>query len=236
VDIASSAPAASTPGGLDQPASSSSTAPESSIANTPTVSGRSAANGTRRGRISLLSVSRLWFWLRQLIAAIQIVACSVSLALVQDSRDGNSPGSYRMLIVAYLVFRVVGLFPLCWDCCRHLLPNPFQIPDEEFSFASGGKKLGATEATINGFSTYTFKLNRGASATDREGGVLARGTDMERVISAEDAVCAICLGKYEDNDELRELACLHLYHKGCVDQWLKVHAACPYCRHQVNGS
>lgn len=45
--------------------------------------------------------------------------------------------------------------------------------------------------------------------------------------------CCICLAKYENNDELRELPCSHLFHRECVDKWLKINALCPLCKNEV---
>lgn len=45
--------------------------------------------------------------------------------------------------------------------------------------------------------------------------------------------CCICLINYEDEDELRELTCSHLFHKDCVDKWLKINATCPLCKCEV---
>lgn len=49
-------------------------------------------------------------------------------------------------------------------------------------------------------------------------------------------VCCICLAKYANNDELRELPCSHLFHKECVDKWLKINALCPLCKNEVGDS
>lgn len=46
-------------------------------------------------------------------------------------------------------------------------------------------------------------------------------------------VCCICLSKYANNDELRELPCAHFFHKECVDKWLKINALCPLCKGEV---
>lgn len=49
--------------------------------------------------------------------------------------------------------------------------------------------------------------------------------------------CAICLNKIEDKEYIRKLKCNHLFHKKCVDNWLKKNIenpSCPYCRGIVN--
>jgi E3 ubiquitin-protein ligase RNF115/126 len=38
----------------------------------------------------------------------------------------------------------------------------------------------------------------------------------------EDNKCNICWDEFEQNQSLRRLQCLHLYHKDCIDPWLKV--------------
>lgn len=43
--------------------------------------------------------------------------------------------------------------------------------------------------------------------------------------------CSICLGDYKDTDMLRVLPdCGHLFHRKCVDPWLRLHPTCPVCR------
>ncbi|GJM99076.1 hypothetical protein PR202_ga16141 [Eleusine coracana subsp. coracana] len=48
-------------------------------------------------------------------------------------------------------------------------------------------------------------------------------------------VCCICLTKYGDDDELRELPCKHFFHVQCVDKWLKINAVCPLCKTEIGG-
>ncbi|KAI3970003.1 hypothetical protein MKW92_037105 [Papaver armeniacum] len=96
---------------------------------------------------------------------------------------------------------------------------------------------GASEETINALPTYKFKLKKSnAEGVGEGGGTLAAGNEKELIISGEDAVCSICLDKYADNEEVRELPCSHLFHVDCVAKWLKMNATCPLCKRGVKGN
>lgn len=42
--------------------------------------------------------------------------------------------------------------------------------------------------------------------------------------------CTICLSEFEEDECVRRLPCMHLYHVECVDQWLSTNKRCPICR------
>ena len=43
--------------------------------------------------------------------------------------------------------------------------------------------------------------------------------------------CVFCLCDVDEGDEIRELACKHLFHRSCLDRWLEFgRATCPLCR------
>lgn len=43
--------------------------------------------------------------------------------------------------------------------------------------------------------------------------------------------CPICLGDYQTGERLCALApCRHVFHAGCIDEWLKSHQECPNCK------
>ena len=54
------------------------------------------------------------------------------------------------------------------------------------------------------------------------------------IIEKEDTKCSICLGWYENEDELRILPCSHHFHLGCADEWFKITATCPLCVRPIN--
>ncbi|XP_028756148.1 E3 ubiquitin-protein ligase At1g63170-like isoform X2 [Neltuma alba] len=151
------------------------------------------------------------------------------------SSPSDAPKLYRLCIV-FLTFSCIGYampFILCATicCCLPCIISVLGIR-EDFS-----QTRGATVESINALPIYKFKLKKTENSDNQdvntaidEGGIFAAGTEKERAISGEDAVCCICLAKYADNDDLRELPCLHFFHVACVDKWLKINASCPLCK------
>ncbi|KAA8529097.1 hypothetical protein F0562_034104 [Nyssa sinensis] len=46
--------------------------------------------------------------------------------------------------------------------------------------------------------------------------------------------CVVCLSGLRDGDQVRRLACCHVFHKECFDGWLdQLHFDCPLCRSQL---
>ncbi|KAJ7951836.1 E3 ubiquitin-protein ligase [Quillaja saponaria] len=156
------------------------------------------------------------------------------------SSPSDAPKLYRLCIV-FLTFSCIGYampFILCATicCCLPCIISVLGIREDL------SQTRGATLESINALPTYKFKLKKNEVEDQPlntgidEGGVLAAGTEKERAISGEDAVCCICLAKYADDDELRELPCCHVFHVDCVDKWLKINASCPLCKSEVGES
>lgn len=54
--------------------------------------------------------------------------------------------------------------------------------------------------------------------------------DSEMFADDSNACCAICLGDFEEGDQLRRLPCGHQqFHAACVDHWLSKAGRCPLC-------
>lgn len=51
-------------------------------------------------------------------------------------------------------------------------------------------------------------------------------------IQFEQTQCAICLVDYQLNERVNKLACHHIYHRPCWQEWAKRNASCPLCRIQ----
>ncbi|KAF8026560.1 hypothetical protein BT93_F3142 [Corymbia citriodora subsp. variegata] len=157
------------------------------------------------------------------------------------SSPSDAPKLYRLCIV-FLTFSCIGYampFILCATicCCLPCIMSVLGIR-EDFS-----QTRGATSESINALPVYKFKVKQELNADGgdfnpggSEGGFLAPGTEKERFLSGEDAVCCICLSRYADNDELKELPCHHVFHVECIDKWLKINASCPLCKSEISES
>ncbi|CAK8568694.1 unnamed protein product [Lathyrus sativus] len=152
------------------------------------------------------------------------------------SSANEAPNLYRLCVV-FLTFSCIGYalpFILCLTicCCLPCIISTLGVNEDM------PQTRGATSECIDALPTHKFKLKKSKSIDEStpaviEGGIVSVGTEKERVISGEDAVCCICIANYENDDELRELPCLHLFHKDCVDKWLKINALCPLCKREV---
>ncbi|KAE9458371.1 hypothetical protein C3L33_09727, partial [Rhododendron williamsianum] len=49
----------------------------------------------------------------------------------------------------------------------------------------------------------------------------------------ENPDCCICLSKYREKEEIRQLPCSHVFHLKCVDQWLRIISCCPLCKQEL---
>ncbi|KAL1199320.1 E3 ubiquitin-protein ligase [Cardamine amara subsp. amara] len=150
------------------------------------------------------------------------------------SSPSDSPKLYR-LCIAFLTFSCIGYampFILCATICC-CLPCLISVLGFRENFS---QTRGATAEVINALPVYKFKSksrNDLEFSEEGEGGFLLLGSQKKRIISGEDASCCICLARYGDDEQVRELPCSHVFHVDCVDKWLKINATCPLCKKEV---
>lgn len=56
---------------------------------------------------------------------------------------------------------------------------------------------------------------------------------MSSTNSDDNINCTICLDMIKEDHH--ETICGHMYHKACLDEWLKVGSQCPLCRKDLGG-
>lgn len=73
-----------------------------------------------------------------------------------------------------------------------------------------------------------------ASSSSRSHSSLQSFPTFKYTKECNEGVCAICLGEFKENDELRVLPeCAHHFHVPCIDRWLGSHPNCPLCRADI---
>lgn len=76
-----------------------------------------------------------------------------------------------------------------------------------------------------------LNLNRGATQEIIEANTLPY--QYKKLMKCEEndvEKCTICLCDFQEEEDVRRLPCMHLFHIECVDQWLPNNKRCPICR------
>ena len=47
--------------------------------------------------------------------------------------------------------------------------------------------------------------------------------------------CCVCLEDVSKGQQVRTLPCLHTFHAGCAEEWLKKKKLCPLCQFAIDG-
>jgi len=58
-------------------------------------------------------------------------------------------------------------------------------------------------------------------------------TDLEDEDQCSEATCCICLGELRDRDTCCQTACKHVFHKDCLDAWVRQNNRCPLCVQKI---
>ncbi|XP_028785712.1 RING-H2 finger protein ATL70-like [Neltuma alba] len=133
--------------------------------------------------------------------------------------NGYAYYSFGLSVAVVLLFALIT-FLLYLYARRNATINTSQLsPDFTPSFRlqtvgdSNRLQVGVDEATLKSYPVMLY------SEAKRH-----RKCDLA-------ATCSICLGDYNESEWLRELPdCGHLFHRKCIDMWLRMSPSCPLCR------
>ncbi|XP_058114851.1 E3 ubiquitin-protein ligase At1g63170-like [Magnolia sinica] len=141
-----------------------------------------------------------------------------------DSRHGtfDQAPMLHVLCITLLVWNAITYsFPfllfLLLCCCVPLISNLIG-----YNMNMGSVERGASDDQISQLPKWKFK--------EVDAG---NGGDCNPANASENSECCICLAKYKDKEELRQLPCSHLFHLRCVDQWLRIISCCPLCKKEL---
>ena len=84
-----------------------------------------------------------------------------------------------------------------------------------YSYFKQAAKKGADERLLQKLNDFTYS---------------------SRTSSLYNSNCVICLSQYEDGEQLSTLPCSekHVFHTGCVQNWLKKSRCCPLCMKEIS--
>ncbi|KAG6649438.1 hypothetical protein I3843_07G208400 [Carya illinoinensis] len=63
--------------------------------------------------------------------------------------------------------------------------------------------------------------------------IVPKNEDMDCSGDKDDVKCSVCQEEYVVGDEMGRLQCQHIYHLGCIQQWLRLKNWCPICKASV---
>lgn len=141
--------------------------------------------------------------------------------------------AFDVLFVVFCVALacVIGIAVCC--CLPCIIAILYAVADQD----------GASEEDISALSKFKFRRTGSFDKSIGEKSSPSRGVmsllgasadaTKDRLLSAENAECCICLSAYEDGAELRELPCSHHFHCTCIDKWLRINATCPLCKFNI---
>ncbi|KAF9603745.1 hypothetical protein IFM89_037831 [Coptis chinensis] len=160
---------------------------------------------------------------------------------VFDSRFGSLDRAPKLhvLCISLLAWNAISYsFPfllfLLLCCCVPLIGNFLG-----YNMNMGSIDRGATDDQISGLPSWSYKeveanLELGDEAecnSDAENETSLTFLCARFVTWLQE--CCICLARYRDKEEVRQLPCSHMFHLKCVDQWLRIISCCPLCKHEL---
>ncbi|CAK87387.1 unnamed protein product (macronuclear) [Paramecium tetraurelia] len=77
------------------------------------------------------------------------------------------------------------------------------------------------------------KINRVGASQENLNKLKVETVGLDKI--SDDNECVICLSEFIEGEEFVRLDChpYHVYHKGCISDWLKARLECPKCRQPV---
>jgi hypothetical protein len=122
--------------------------------------------------------------------------------ILNSTHCAGCPGLYKLALA--VIFTAVARLLITLICFYHSFPPRFNVANPQPPVPRG-----ASQDIIERIPHFKYSP--------------------ERVPA--DANCAVCLCDFGPGDTLRALPCsdMHLFHRHCIDKWLKKNKVCPLC-------
>lgn len=111
------------------------------------------------------------------------------------------------------------------------------IPDTYEDFINLMDRMGtvnrsATDQEIDSLPSHQYqnKTSKGRNSTADPSASSSSTTNEDK---QQDDKCAICLGDYEPDEDVKNMPCGHMFHSECLGRWLKINRTCPICKQSL---
>ncbi|KAF1894746.1 hypothetical protein Lal_00021039 [Lupinus albus] len=184
--------------------------------------------------------TKTWMMLEFVALMVQVTSATITLAISKSERP---IWPMRIWIAGYDIGCVLNLLVLYGRYHQLYVTNhhgnaiglsnmEHQGNNEEtstflgYNMNMGSSSRGASYDQISHLSSWRYQKVH----TQLEHGNDSQSSER---LTHEDPECCICLAKYKDKEEVRQLPCSHLFHQKCVDQWLRIISCCPLCKQEL---
>lgn len=106
---------------------------------------------------------------------------------------------------------------------RNMMEGGYGHPDGQVGHQ------GVSDQARSQWEDFQYEVKKGKGKY----GSVAQHDDLEKGDESEE-VCTICLGEYEDGEQLVKLPCKHIYHVDCISSWTSNHTRCPLCNYNLS--
>jgi len=114
---------------------------------------------------------------------------------------------------------------------RQMMQGGYGHPDSD-----GTHNPGVSDEAKAAWTKFSYKAARDKVESRRGSYGSVAQEDTLKLASDEEPHCSICLGEYEEGEELTKLPCSHIYHDECIGSWTQHHIRCPLCNYNLETS
>jgi hypothetical protein len=114
---------------------------------------------------------------------------------------------------------------------RQMMQGGYGNPDGDYAASPG-----VSERARELWDRFQHKEAAGTDKKAEKGGYGSVAKDEKKASFEEIPHCSICLGEYEEGEELVKLPCRHVYHEECITSWTANHVKCPLCNFDLESA
>ncbi|XP_060209070.1 uncharacterized protein LOC132636284 isoform X2 [Lycium barbarum] len=175
--------------------------------------------------------SMTWIMMECIALSVQIIMSVYTLAV---SKKEKPVWPMRIWVLGYVFACIVSVVVLYW---RYLA---FYVTTQRDDHSDMEQQRSHDESSFLGYNMNMGSVDRGASDEQLSSlpswkyKEIGKKEELRNSgVENENTECCICLAKYGDKEEIRQLPCSHIFHLKCVDQWLRIISCCPLCKQEL---